>query len=418
MQFSAMPAQFHSNGVPNRPYVASHNPPPLMTAPIAPRARPQTAASSRGSNAMPGHGGNVHHAALVPTGISMFVAWPTDASRMPYRHDMGATQHTLRASCLPFERGTDFEVVRRDLQAIVNAVCSAHFASRRGAVVADSDNGCAHLVSTNPLNVVVLNVRKAAKGHTMEATVRTSQPRLLAKLISEAVVLADRKGFHLAHHYERPADAEECELAPAACQPNTSHVHQRASEPVTVSTRQQLLKYCETIRNLPQKQRHWTLDGLPCSTVGLRVDGVMPVTDEELLARRVGAAAAAVPLAAAAVASAEATVSHPASAAPRVVTNRGDKNYRQAYVLRSQMRLGGAGGKNIPTLAASLSTPPRSQEHARRLSSSASSSSRGSLGVSGGASLTSCAEGGLWHATTKAFFATPAPEGNINLLAH
>eukprot|EP00744_Colponema_vietnamica_P003671 GILI01005596.1.p1 GENE.GILI01005596.1~~GILI01005596.1.p1 ORF type:complete len:392 (+),score=101.46 GILI01005596.1:99-1274(+) len=156
-----------------------------------------------------------------------------------YRHDPYAVRHTLRASCLPFER---IEHAKADIQAVIVAVCGENF------------------------NVIVESVQKAPKGHCLEVTIRTSHPNDLADKLAEAVVLMDRNGFHVADGNVHPQQA--------------------------------LLDYCEHVRNLPQQERHWRLDGLPCSSAGFRVDGIEA----------------------------------------RHGNNRGDKNYRQAHIARTQHR--------------------------------------------------------------------------------
>lgn len=183
------------------------------------------------------------------------------SNQLHYRHDPYATRHILRASCLPFER---IEHAKSDLQAVISAVCGENF------------------------NAVVESVQKATKGHCLEVAVRTSQPRVFADLMAEAVVLMDRKGFYVAHHIESPKVGEKNTILGA--------LHSQGS---IFSTRQAVLDYCEHVRNLPQQERHWRLDGLPCSSAGFRLDGF--------------------------------DVKHG--------NNRGDKNYRQAHLARSQRRL-------------------------------------------------------------------------------
>eukprot|EP00744_Colponema_vietnamica_P030518 GILI01047669.1.p1 GENE.GILI01047669.1~~GILI01047669.1.p1 ORF type:complete len:120 (+),score=3.95 GILI01047669.1:139-498(+) len=101
-----------------------------------------------------------------------------------------------------------------------------------------------------PLSVTVEHA--TSKGHSMEFVLTTTDPNQLKAILNDAVVLMDRKGFHYTTN----------------SQPKSSRTYRYRRASVN---KQRLLSYCASIRRLPAKQRHWFLDGLPCSLVSFQL---------------------------------------------------------------------------------------------------------------------------------------------------
>jgi len=182
------------------------------------------------TNKMPGHGRNVHDNDLKEIcDYHSFEGTLAALKQAKYAHSPYAAVSTLRIRNLAFERNEASMTI--DIQCLLSVICG-----------------------NEP---VVVAVRLAAPGRPyIEADVITAYAGHIVKRMSERVVVVDRHGFHLARGTV------------------TAHVDRRRKDHAVPNSRETaaVLDYCAAIRQLPQKERHFKLDGLPC--VPVRVEQV------------------------------------------------------------------------------------------------------------------------------------------------
>jgi len=191
------------------------------------------------TNKMPGHGRNVHNNDLNETcDYYSFENTFAKLNKAHFTHSPYARYTTLRFRNLAFERSA---TMATDIQCVLYA-----------------------LVGTEP---VVRNVRLAQPGKPyIEADIITSKHKLIVEKVNESVIVMDRHGFHIA----RGTVSTEVSTRPPRRGARASKEHVTISNTSEV---EHVLNYCKAVRQLPQKERHFKLDGLPC--VPVRVEDVV-----------------------------------------------------------------------------------------------------------------------------------------------
>jgi hypothetical protein len=183
------------------------------------------------TNRMPGHGKNVHEEALSGTcNYHSFEATLAAVQKARFSHSPYASQSILCFRNLAFERSATMVT---DIQCLLFATCGPE--------------------------PVVTSVRLAEPGRPfIEATVVTAYPQHIVKRISEHLVLMDRHGFHIARGTVRINNDRRRKFGPSPVRDLAAANNKEAGD---------VLKYSASVRQLPQKDRHFKLDGLPCVPV-------------------------------------------------------------------------------------------------------------------------------------------------------
>ena len=188
------------------------------------------------TNAMPNHGRNVHTEDLKAScDYHGFDETLAKVARARYVHSPYCAVVTMRFRNLAFER---LPHAASDIQCILFV-----------------------LFGTDP---VVLSARPMMKGTPfVEADVMCHNAYTIFRGLSERIVVIDRHGFHVARGTvcTRPAHARRGGR-------NTSSNDNVF--PKTVETAA-ALEYCKRVRQLPQKERHFKTDGLPCVPVRVEI---------------------------------------------------------------------------------------------------------------------------------------------------
>jgi len=196
----------------------------------------ETNIHSSETNSMPGHRRNVHEEALGDScNYHPFEATLAAVQKSHFSHSPYATATTLRFRNLAFERHA---TMVKDIQCILY-----------------------NMAGPEP---VVTSVRLSEPGRPfIEATVITAYPGDIVAKINKKVMVMDRYGYHVARGTvdtavsARPAKRNVC-------------IPKEQQQVITTSSTpevQAALDYCKAVRQLPQKERHFKLDGLPCVPV-------------------------------------------------------------------------------------------------------------------------------------------------------
>ena len=206
----------------------------------APQDAPHFVSITKGlseTNAMPNHGRNVHRDDLKTScDYHGFDETLVKIGRARFAHNPYAALVTMRFRNLAFER---LPHVATDIQCILFV-----------------------LFGTDP---VVMSVRPMAKGTPfVEADVMCHSVERLVSGMAEKVVVIDRHGFHVARgtvstrSVRARRGGRNAPMGRDDVQPNSDE---------TAAA----LNYCKAVRQMPQKERHFKTDGLPCVPVRIEL---------------------------------------------------------------------------------------------------------------------------------------------------